>query len=338
METQWVDFKTLRQKLSFEAVLRHYKVEIKAKGKQHHGFCPLPNHGGNKNSPSFSAHLEKGIFQCFGCRAKGNLLDFAVIMDGGNPGNPADLRKTALGLQTTFAVALKAKEGRTNRPEAKAKPQSTGTILVNAKLDFELKTLDFAHPYLRSRGFTDATIEKFSLGFCSKGYHEGRIAIPLHDQLGRLIGYAGRIVDDRLIDEENPRYRFPCTRERKGITYQFEKSQFLYRGFEIKEPVDDLVVVEGFPALWWLGQHEIGNVVALMGWHCSEAQAKLIVSFTKPNGRVWLLPDGDKAGVQCAETVLPQVAPHRFIRWVKLDEGKQPTDCDGKALKALLNQ
>jgi DNA primase len=338
MTSQWVDFKTLRQQLSFEAVLRHYKVEIKAKGKQHHSFCPLPKHGGNRNSPSFSAHLEKGIFQCFGCNAKGNLLDFAVLMDGGNPDNPADLRKTALGLQTTFAVALKAKEGQTKKPEVKPPPQSTGTILVNAKLDFELKTLDYNHPYLRSRKFTDETIEKFGLGFCSKGYLEGRIAIPLHDQLGRLIGYAGRIVDDRLIDEDNPRYRFPCERERKGITYKFEKSQFLYRGFEIKEPVDDLIVVEGFPSLWWLYQHRIENVAALMGWHCSEAQAKLMVTLTKPNGRVWLMPDGDKTGRQCAESVLAQVAPHRFIRWIQLDEGKQPTNYEGRDLKTLLNQ
>jgi len=259
-------------------------------------------------------------------------------MDGGNPGNPADLHKTALGLQRTFAVALKAKEGRTNRPEPKAKPQSAGTILVNARLDFELKTLDFAHPYLRSRGFTDETIEKFGLGFCSKGYHEGRIAIPLHDQLGRLIGYAGRIVDDRLIDEEHPRYRFPCTRERKGITYQFEKSQFLYRGFEIKTLVDDVIVVEGFSSVWWLEQHRIENVVALMGWHCSDAQAKLIVSLTKPNGRVWLMPDGGERGEECARNVFAQVGPHRSVRWAKLEAEKQPTDCEGKDLKALLNQ
>ena len=61
----WIDFKTLRSKLDFEQVLRHYGVEVKRKGEQHHGFCPLPNHQGKKNSPSFSANLERGIFQCF---------------------------------------------------------------------------------------------------------------------------------------------------------------------------------------------------------------------------------------------------------------------------------
>jgi hypothetical protein len=35
----WVNFKELRTKLKYEDVLRHYKVEVKRKGNQHHG-CP----------------------------------------------------------------------------------------------------------------------------------------------------------------------------------------------------------------------------------------------------------------------------------------------------------
>jgi DNA primase len=337
MATEWVDFKALRQRLSFEQVLRHYKVEVKTKGgRQHHGYCPLPNHNGNKNSPSFSANLEKGIFQCFGCQAKGNVLDFAVLMDGGSKEDAADVRKTALALQERFGLG---KEMSQSQPKPiPPPPRARGTVLVNARLDFELKRLDYTHPYLRSRGFTEETIREFGLGFCSKGYQAGRIAIPLHDPLGRLIGYAGRIVDDALIDENNPRYRFPTMREHKGIIYEFQKMAFTYGGYRIQEPQDDLVIVEGFPSVWWLWQHEIRNVEALMGSSCSEQQVQVIVSHTKPNGRVWLITDGDNAGVLCAQSVLPQVARHRFIRWVKLPEGKQPTDYAGKDLKALLNK
>ena len=332
--TTWIDFKSLRAQLDFEQVLRNYKVEVKSKGgRQHHGYCPLPNHNGNKNSPSFSANLEKGIFQCFGCQAKGNVLDFAVLMDGGNKENMSDVRKTALVLQERFGL------GKNPKPKPKPPPSRThGSVIVNARLDFELKRLDYAHPYLRSRGFTDDTIREFGLGFCSKGYQEGRIAIPLHDQLGRLIGYAGRIVDDALIDENNPRYRFPTMRERKGIIYDFQKTAFVYGGYRIKEPLDDLIVVEGFTGVWWLWQHGIRNAEALMGSSCGEKQAELIVSHTKPNGRVWLVTDGDNAGDLCAASVLPQVTRQRFIRWVKLDEGKQPTDYDEGDFKALLQQ
>src|SRR6185436_19067282 len=139
MATQWVDFKALRQSLSFEAVLRHYKVEPKIRGKQHHGFCPLPKHGGKRKSPSFNVEVEKGIFHCFGCGAKGNVLEFAVLMDGGNPRNGADVRKTALALQERFGTQAKAQPAkRVKEKDAQLKLPNTGTVLVNARLDFEL--------------------------------------------------------------------------------------------------------------------------------------------------------------------------------------------------------
>ena len=77
--TTWIDFKALRAKLDFEQVLRHYGIEVKRKGNQHHGYCPLPNHNGKKNSPSFSANLDRGIFQCFGCGAKDDEAALAFV-------------------------------------------------------------------------------------------------------------------------------------------------------------------------------------------------------------------------------------------------------------------
>jgi len=81
MKKNWIDFKALRARLDFAQVMEHYGVEVKRKGTQHTDFCPLPNHNGKRNSPSFSANLKKGIFQCFGCGAKGNVLDFAALME-----------------------------------------------------------------------------------------------------------------------------------------------------------------------------------------------------------------------------------------------------------------
>jgi hypothetical protein len=33
---------------------------------------------------------------------------------------------------------------------------------------------------------------------------KSRVAIPLHDAGGKLIGYAGRVVDDTAINEDKP--------------------------------------------------------------------------------------------------------------------------------------
>jgi hypothetical protein len=58
-------------------------------------------------------------------------------------------------------------------------------------LSFSLH-LDPAHPYLRERGLSDEDIETFGLGLASRGVMAGRIAIPIHDELGQLVAYAGR--------------------------------------------------------------------------------------------------------------------------------------------------
>ncbi len=337
----WIDFKQLRAKLNFEDVLRHYGVEVKGKGDQHHGYCPLPNHNGKKNSPSFSANLDRGIFQCFGCGAKGNVLEFAAMMENVSAEDGPALRKVAFKLQKAFCPEIgetpKEKQKVVAESHTKPKPAKRQPAVINAPLDFELKGLDQAHPYLLGRGFLPETISHFGLGFCSRGLLQNRIAIPLHSHEGKLIGYAGRVVDDDAISEDNPRYRFPGKRERGGKLFEFRKTRFLYNGWRMKVPLDDLIVVEGFTSVWWLHQNGLPNVVGTMGSDCSERQAELIVSLVRPSGRVWVVPDGDAAGERFAESLLRQVTPHRFVRWVKLNEGTQPTDLSAKEIEACLD-
>lgn len=199
--------------------------------------------------------------------------------------------------------------------------------VVNAPLSFELWGLDPDHPYLKQRGLTPETVRHFGLGYCSHGLMAGRIAIPLYDTEGRLIGYAGRIVDDAGIGEDVPKYRLPGPREQDGTVYEFSKSAFLFNSHRIGVPVSDLIVVEGFFAVFHLYQCGYPNAVALMGNSCSPYQAQLLVWMTTPDGRIWLMPDGDKAGRHCAESTLPLLAPHRSVRWVVLDHGRDPNDC-----------
>jgi DNA primase len=335
--TTWINFKELRARLDFEQVLKHYGVEVKRRGKQHHGYCPLPNHNGKRNSPSFSANLEKGIFQCFGCGAKGNLLEFSAMMENVDPKDGAAFRKVAGELQKKFCAELgsisKQKDMAAQKKQPETKPKENVSAIVNQPLDFELKGLDSKHPYLLNRGFTQNTVDHFGLGFCSRGYLKDRVAIPLHDNDGKLVGYSGRVVDDSKIGEDNPRYRFPGERERDGEIYEFRKTVFLYNAFRIKGPVDDLIVVEGFTSVWWFFQNDFPNTVATMGADCSEKQGELILPLVKPGGSVWIMPDGDKAGERHAQSLLTLISPHRLMRWLKLPEGKQPTDLSKEQLK-----
>ena len=328
----WVNFKELRAKLKFEDVLRHYKVEVRRKGTQHQGFCPLPGHDGKGNSPSFSANLERGIFRCFGCGAQGNVLEFAALMQGIDPKDGDALRSVAVELQQRFFPDGTGKSEAASQNSEQ--PPRTTPVIINAPLDFELKDLDASHAYLSGRGFSKETLRHFGVGFCSRGLLKDRIAIPLHDRDGRLLGYAGRVVDNAAINEESPKYRLPSRRERGGIVYEFRKSLFVYNGHRVHPQNDELIVVEGYPSVWWLTQQGFPRVVALMGSDCSDEQLKLIAGLVRPSGRIWFVPDGDKAGERLAESFLTRISQHRFVRWVRLEQDKQPTDLSKERLQS----
>jgi DNA primase len=322
----WIDFRELRAKLNFAEILERYNVRLARKGKQATGPCPLPAHGGDRKKQSFSANLEKGIFQCFSCGAKGNVLDFACLMDGGNPKDGGDLRKSALRLS----------EGGTP-PKIGAAPKPS-QIIVNAPLDFELKDLDPEHEHLRQkRKLSPETIKLFGLGFCSRGYFKDRAVIPLHNLDGAHIGYAGRLVDDALVSNNNPKYLFPGKRSHKGIDHEFQKSVFLYNANRLKRPVEWLIVVEGFPSVWWLTQNGFPNCVALMGSSMSEEQKNILPLLISIHGKITLLLDGDEAGRGCTIKMEAALNSSARVEIAHLTDGEQPTDLGQSELVELLS-
>lgn len=289
--SQWINFKQLRAQLDFRAVLKLYGVETDGGSEQHTGPCPLPKHPKGKTGNTFSAQLEKGIWQCFGCKAKGNLIEFAVFMDSLDPEKSNDFRKTALKLQQMFFAKGKPKAA----PSANA-----GRTVVNAPLDFELKRLELDHPSLRELQLEPETIDSFGLGYCSHGYFKDHIAIPLNNRDGQHIGYAGLGKDG---------YLFPKPRSREGITHVFDPSLLLYEAEREEPTVETLYVVQSCLDVWWLWQHGFRDVVGLMGDSVSLAQVDQIKSLVVPSGRILVITEQEHA----AWTLVP----HRFVRWLK---------------------
>ena len=199
----WIDFRALCKSVSFSQVLHLYKVELKIKRDQAQGFCPLPGHNGQRRSPSFSVNVAKGIWQCFGCGRKGNVIDFVGYMEGLDPLKGKDVRRAAEILQEKLGISStpappKPKDRPAAHTDSERSPHpipatSKANVVMNAPLDFALKNLDQEHPYLLHRGFTPETIRTFGLGCCNRGMLQGRIAIPIHDGKGELVAYAGRL-------------------------------------------------------------------------------------------------------------------------------------------------
>jgi DNA primase len=171
----------------------------------------------------------------------------------------------------------------TQAPGVDATPPTEATEeQVNPPLKFAFKHLDNRHPYLtQDRGLREPTIDAFGLGHhVGKGIMHNRICIPIHNEHGELVAYAGRWPADEGWPEGSDKYMIPPG---------FRKSKLLFNLHRAREhAAEGLIVVEGFFTVFEFWQRGRKNVVALMGSSMSAEQERLIVETVGPKGRVLL--------------------------------------------------
>lgn len=340
MASDWIDFRALKDKVKIREVLERYGYLSHLKdrgGGRLQGPCPL--HKG-RNPTSFHVDCEKGVFNCFSSCGGGNVIDLVMKAE------PCDLRtagkKLAAWFDLTFERPRKAlKRSETGRKEKSApKPQEAPkrapetptqansapqeTISqVNPPLSSPLKTLNPDHPYLWARGLTAETVKTFGLGFCSRGIMAGRIAIPIHNDAGELVAYAGRAVDNEPAREG--KYKLPAG---------FQKSQVVYNLTRARaHRAQGLIVVEGFFDAMKVHQAGFPNVVALMGSTLSEHQEQLLL---KATDRLALMFDGDDAGLSCTRDFWKRLRQKIYLKEIAVPKGAQPDSLSDAELRALL--
>ena len=226
MAKTWVSFQAVKEAVSMSMLVDHYQINWLRKSKdQLRGRCPIHDGEGNR---AFHISLSKDAFNCFSCGAKGNVLDFVAAME------KCTVRDAALKITDWFAVEQgSAPESKPKsavarkRRRGKPQEQEKEPVAINPPLGFQLR-VNAEHEYGAKRGLTAETIAEFGAGMCiSKGTFAGRYVVPLHDEQGQLVGYAGRSLDD-----SEPRYLFPAGK--KG----FRKSRLLFNLHRLlaKEP------------------------------------------------------------------------------------------------------
>ena len=152
------------------------------------------------------------------------------------------------------------------------------------------------------------------------GFLAGRCVIPIRDEGGRLIAYAGRAVNG-----EEPKYRFPAG---------FRKSQVLFNlDRAIETDGHKVIVVEGFFDA--LKVHQAGHpaVVALMGSSFSQRQSELLLSRF---ASVTLLLDGDEPGRHAAVVMAKLLTPKVRVHRVELPNRVQPDQLSSAEINVLV--
>ena len=204
-----------------EDVIGDY-VELKKQGSSYRGLSPFTS----EKTPSFYVVPSKGIFKCFSSGKGGSLLTF--LMEYEKVSYPEALRILA----RRYNIEIVEKERTAEEIEAETVRESLGGITAWAQKWFthQLHTETgkaIGLSYFKSRGFDEATLEKFKVGYCPEGWDvftkaavdagyaeerleqtglckrksdgEGlfdffhtRIMFPIRDVTGRVIGFGGR--------------------------------------------------------------------------------------------------------------------------------------------------
>lgn len=201
MPDGFVSFADVKRGVSLEAVLARYDLleGMARKGQNLAGPCPFCK---GKSGRQFQVNPIKNAWYCFGCKAGGNVLDFVAKSEN------VGIRAAALKLDSWFELGLKGAPPAQPPPSPSLSVQEASEEALpdgNPLLPFTLKTLDPNHASLAALCIQPETLQLFGAGYCTKGLLKERLAIPIHNESGELVAYAGLA----LRDGEAPRYLFP---------------------------------------------------------------------------------------------------------------------------------
>lgn len=295
-------------------------VKLKKRGANYLGLCPFHN----EKTPSFTVSPSKEIYKCFGCGKSGNTISFLMEHE-----------------KLTYAEALKWLANKYNvtveetelTPEQKEQVQVSDSLYIINKFAQEYfaqvmnepgEGRDVGYAYFEERGFTDETIKKFGLGYCTGDRdafarkalgnqfnqqlllktglvalrdeqlvdnYRGRVIFPIHNQSGKVTGFGARIIKK---NDRAPKYINTPENE------IYNKSRLLYGLWFARQSIDrnnECYLVEGYTDVISLHQSGVENTVASSGTSLTVEQVRLIKKHTK---NLTILYDGDAAGIKAA--------------------------------------
>ena len=298
-------------------------VTLRRKGVNYEACCPFHQ----EKTPSFKVSPARGIYKCFGCGKSGNAINF--VMESENATYPEALRIIAkrYGIEIREEKMSDEEMARNSARESMFALNAWAAEYFQRYMMYEDEGRSVGLSYFSSlRGFTDATISRFGLGFCpsqgarfsedarAAGYKQefltatglsieresdgalrdrfyDRVIFPIHNISGRVVGFGGRTL---RTDKKVAKY------QNSPESDIYNKRRELYGLFFAKKSIsqeDNAILVEGYADVISMHQAGVENVVASSGTSLTEEQIRLISRFTN---NITLMFDGDSAGVKAA--------------------------------------
>ncbi len=229
------DFRAIKTQVSFQQVLEMLGVSFKLSGEQLRAKCPIckdPNERGLVCTPA------KGLYYCFHEKQGGDIIKLASLALGVTEKEAAKKIAIHVGIEEAQPAATP-----TEPVKAAVSPKGGLQPLDYLQTDWDGRAELFVSP---------ETLRHFGAGYAPKGMMQGRLAVPLHDNVGTLVAYVGVAMKP---EEAQVRYKFPkdfvpdlifnAHRIEAGVLYVITKG-------------DILAVLQAF-------ENGVSNTVAVLG-------------------------------------------------------------------------
>ncbi len=308
----------VRNRLAIEDVIGEY-VPLKRAGRSWKGISPFSQ----ERTPSFFVSPEKQIWHDFSSNKGGDIFSFVMEVEG------LDFRQTLELLARKANIDLGMYETKASQPGISDKKRRLVAANDMAATFYQrqlIKDSSAIHYTNIVRGLNKQSVLDFRLGYAPENGSSlryfleskkidftvikdaglvgqrgndllrGRLAVPLSDNQGQIVGFTGRL----LADVKNaPKYL------NTPQTLLYDKSRHVFGLYQAKEAIrvnDYAVLVEG--NLDVIMSHQVGvkQVVATAGTAMTEHHIKALSRLSK---HVRLCFDGDKAGIAATERAIP---------------------------------
>lgn len=318
------------------------RVKLARSGRNWKGCCPFHN----EKTPSF--YVYDNGFHCFGCGASGDAISFVMQTQGLGFMEAVEQLAGEAGMDVPKPTPEAAEAERRRHSLQEVLEAAQAAYRRRLHLPEGARALD----YLRGRGLSQDTIERFGLGWSGEGRgaiagdlaregidtdmlleagllrpgEEGRapydlffnrVMFPIRDRRGRVISFGGRTLGDG-----QPKY------VNGPETAVFSKRRTLFALDLAREAARGgaaVAVVEGYMDVIALHQAGFAGAVAPLGTALTEEQLE----------ELWRLSpvpvlcfDGDAAGARAAartaELALPHLGAERSLRLATLPPGEDP--------------
>ncbi len=318
-------------------------VSLKRSGGNMFGLCPF--HG--EKPASFSVAPDKGIYYCFGCHKGGSAINFVMEIEGlSYPDAVRSLAKRA-GMQVPEDEQYQSRYRQQERlwalhkeaaryyhsqlflPAGKAAleyangrgmPKAT---LVNFGIGYAPDGWDNLVKAMRAKGYTDQELK--DSGLVTESRKNGaiydrfrdRLMFPIIDVRGNVIGFGGRIMNNKNPDDA----KYLNSPE----TVIFNKRKNLFGlNYAKKSKLGYMILVEGYMDAIALHQYGFDCAVASLGTSLTQEHAALLSRYTE---QIYLIYDGDEAGQRAAQRAIPILEKAGLrIKVLRMRDAKDPDE------------